>query len=74
MGEGLTKEYIINQVLHSVGVSRFESVMVCATWMHPLVQSCLSPMAANQDGLKDHVPDGMLSAAGDRKPSTKWLE
>lgn len=48
--------------------------MVSATWIRPVVQSGFSPMAANQKCLKDHAPDGMLSAAEKRKPSTKWLD
>lgn len=54
--------------------SSFENVMVSATWIRPVVQSLVSPMAANQKCPKDHAPDGMLSAAEKRKPSTKWLD
>lgn len=48
--------------------------MVTASWLCPIVQACFSPMAANQNGLNDHVLEGMLSAAEKRKPSTKWLD
>lgn len=49
-------------------------VGVGATWVHLLVQSYLSPMAPNQNDLKDMVPDGILSATGNGKLSTEWLK
>lgn len=49
-------------------------VGVGATWVHLLAQSHLSPMAPNQNDLKDMVPDGIPSAPGTGKLSAEWLK